>query len=76
MYEVHHYTLCRGWVNTWTVEETPERFTELEAARQAIADFLEDIATEIIEGNRAVDEGYDHEDFTIYDVVNQCYVEI
>lgn len=72
-YEIQHYTLCDGWVNTWTVHEadgssTPETFPSIEAAEAALSDFLSDIAAEIEAGARVPDEGYFADEFRIVPV--------
>jgi hypothetical protein len=36
LYEVQTYTLCDGWINTWTVDDKPETFECYEDAIQAI----------------------------------------
>ena len=39
-YEVQHYTLCDGWINTWTVDDKPEYFDTYEDAEASLAYFL------------------------------------
>lgn len=45
-YEVHHFTLIDGWVNTWSIwdDETddfaPEQFDTLAEAQAALDDFF------------------------------------
>jgi hypothetical protein len=45
-YEIQHYTLCDGWINTWTIEQDgdyePEYFDTREDAEIALQDFLND----------------------------------
>lgn len=46
-YEVQHYTICDGWVNTWTMTDEdgtvrPEYFATPEQARAAIHQFIHD----------------------------------
>lgn len=46
-YEIQHYTLCDGWVNTWTIEQDngdsePEYFDTREDAEMALQDFFND----------------------------------
>ena len=48
-WEVQTFTLCEGWVNTWTVckhgqEPTAQPFETREEAEAALAEFLDDIA--------------------------------
>ncbi|GJL80239.1 MAG: hypothetical protein NPINA01_32280 [Nitrospinaceae bacterium] len=77
-YEVHTWTLCQGWVNCWTVtalEETPHTFKTIEAAQAEIDEFFADIEDQINSGERASEEGYDPEEFRIYDNVKRQYVD-
>lgn len=51
-YEVHHFTLCDGWINCWrTIDAagnvTPEQYDTHAEADAAIDEFLGDIAAEI-----------------------------
>ena len=76
-YEVQTWTLCDGWMNTWSIIEEagdniftdiPETFPTREEAQQALDEFLFDIQSEIDTGQRSADEGYDAEDFRIVQV--------
>ena len=76
-YEVQTWTLCDGWINTWSISEevgvniftdVPETFATKEDAQQALDEFLSDIQSEIDAGQRAADEGYQVEDFRIEEV--------
>lgn len=76
-YEVQHFTLCDGWINTWSYSaeilkgrfiEFPETFASREEAREALDEFLADIQEEIHAGQREADEGYDPDDFRIAEV--------
>jgi hypothetical protein len=43
-YEVQTYTLCDGWINTWTDEdENPIVFDNLEAAKKELLDHFKDL---------------------------------
>ena len=69
-YEIQTFTLCDGWVNTWTVHHgdrtsAPETFTTKEEAQAALDEFFADIQEEIDAGQREPDEGYDREEFRI-----------
>ena len=71
-YEVQHYTLCDGWVNTWTISEgdddpIPQVFATRDEAQAELDEFLRDIQDEIDCGDRAPDEGYDASEFRIVD---------
>ena len=72
-YEVHHFTLCDGWINCWkridaNGSETPEQYDTLAEAEAAIEEFLSDIASEIASGERAPDEGYDRDEFAVVEI--------
>ncbi|HEB72007.1 MAG TPA: hypothetical protein ENI77_05245 [Nitrospirae bacterium] len=78
-YEVHHYTLCEGWVNCWTVtdnenSEYPDSYSTIEAAQAEINELLSDIQSEIDRGERHAGEGYDAEEYQIYDNIEKEYV--
>jgi hypothetical protein len=68
MYEVQHFTLCDGWVNTWlnwdnegnSVLETFETFAD---ACMALDDFLADELMEFEAGN--IESPYEREEFRI-----------
>lgn len=43
-YEIQTYTLCEGWVNSWTDEnETPVVFDTLEQAEAELSEYLADL---------------------------------
>ena len=78
-YEVQTYTLCDGFVNTWSTEDAagntiPSTFDTREAAQAEIDEFFDDIESEIAAGERGADEGYDRDDFQIV-LVGQRYVD-
>jgi hypothetical protein len=68
MFEVQTYTICDGWVNCWTVDDEPQYYDTREEAEAEIAEFLDDIATEIQLGVRKADEGYSEEDYRVVEV--------
>lgn len=72
-YEVQHYTLCQGWVNNWTIwddenGERPQTFNTVDEAQAELDEFFNDINTEILNGERGVDESYDHDEFMIVEI--------
>lgn len=73
-YEVQHYTLCDGWINTWTCwegdtdERVPETFSSFKDAQSALDDFLEESQWEYEEGNLESPE--DRNDYRIVEVCN------
>jgi len=69
-YEVQHYTICDGWINTWLVcdednNEIPQVFDTKEEAQAELDEFLMDIQEEIKAGERKADEGYSADEFRI-----------
>jgi len=73
-YEVQHYTLCGGWMNSWTIykdgKDIPQIFDTEAEAQAELYEFFVDIANEIIRGERKPDEGYDQEEFRIVSLVS------
>ena len=73
-FEVQHYTLCDGWVNTWSCweddseESVPETFDSFASALMALDDFLEEEEQEFKEGN--IESPYLREEFRIVEVCN------
>lgn len=70
-YEVQHFTLCDGWINTWSADAftgTPETFDSYEEAQAALDEFLSDIEDEVNAGQRTADEAYSIHEFRIAEV--------
>jgi|GWRWMinimDraft_15_1066023.scaffolds.fasta_scaffold38552_1 hypothetical protein len=76
-YEVQHFSLFDGWVNTWSFQEeildgifteVPETFATRKEAQAALDEFLRFTQDEIDAGQRAAAEGYDPDDFRIAQV--------
>jgi hypothetical protein len=71
-YEVQTWTLCDGWINTWSICEEagdiPETFATREETYAALCEFLADIQAEIDAGQRSADEGYDADDYRVAEV--------
>ena len=71
-YEVQHYTLCGGWINTWSIEEDgvskSQVFDSKEEAQAELDEFLQEIADEIKCGERDPEHGYDAGEFRIEEV--------
>jgi len=71
-YEIQQYTLCDGWINTWSIEEggvsKPLVLDSKEEAQKELDDFLREIAEEIEYGEREPENGFDAEDFRIEEV--------
>lgn len=60
-YEVQHYTICYGWVNTWAYAAAegvmqPETFATAEEAQAALDEFFEDLEEEVAAGQMAPHE--------------------
>jgi hypothetical protein len=57
-YEVQHYTLAYGWINTWSYAESDgvlhaETFTTDDEAEAALDEFFTDLEEEVAAGNIA-----------------------
>lgn len=73
-YEVQHYTLCEGWINSWRIcedgEDIPHIFDTEAEAQAELNEFFVDIANDIKHGEREPNEGYDQEEFKIVPLVS------
>jgi len=54
-YEIQHYTLIDGWINTWAYAEGdgvmhPETFATADEAQAALDEFFEDLEEEVQAG--------------------------
>ena len=54
-YEIQHYTIFYGWVNTWAYAEAdgvmqPETFATAAEAQAALDEFMEDVEEEVAAG--------------------------
>ena len=71
-YEVQQYTLCEGWVNTWTICEeditTPQIFDTQEEAQVELDEFFREIHEDIEYGEHDPDNGYNTEEFRVVEV--------
>jgi len=70
-YEVQHFTLCDGWVNTWSDydedgNETPSTYDSFEDALNELDSFLDDEQEAFEEGN--IESPYDRDEFRIVEV--------
>ena len=57
-YEIQHYTICYGWVNTWAYAEAdgvmqPETFATAAEAQAALDEYLADVEEEVAAGQMA-----------------------
>ena len=68
MFEIQHYTICDGWINTWSIcdDEIPERFQSYDEALIALNEHIDDIKFEYKAGNIA--DLYTEEQFRIKEV--------
>lgn len=62
-YEIQHFTLADGWVNTWSQDGKPETFPTEAAANDALDDFLTEVEASIAVGD--MEGGYDRSEFRI-----------
>ena len=44
MFQIETFTLCDGWVNTWTTDDKPKTFARYADAVWALAEFYSDMA--------------------------------
>ena len=70
-FEVQHYTLCDGWVNTWTTydddgKEIPSLFESYSQALIELDDFLENEHEAFIQG--WIESKYTSDEFRIVEV--------
>ena len=63
-YQVQTYTLCDGWINTWTENDTPLTFDTLEEAQIALQDHLNDLAHAVMFGM----DDHNPEDYRIKEI--------
>lgn len=73
-WEVQHYTVCGGWVNTWQVDDQPQRFATREDAQAELDQFLAEILAEIEAGDRDPDAGYSADEFRVVPVGCKTFV--
>jgi hypothetical protein len=71
LYEVQEYTLCDGWVNNWSFEDTagnvqPSTFDSYEAAQAELINFIDDCVDEVRDGN--MPDAPEYTDFRIVEV--------
>jgi hypothetical protein len=72
-FEVQHYTLCDGWINTWRDinergEETPSIYWTYTEALDELTDFLAQEHEAFAEGN--IDSMYDINEFRIMEITD------
>jgi hypothetical protein len=67
MFEIQEYTLCDGWINTWSEDDgSPVRFSSLAEAEKELQDFIFDQNEAVFMGCMA--ECYDIDDYRIVPV--------
>jgi hypothetical protein len=67
-FEIQHFTLCDGWINTWSDGETgePTIYDSYDQARDDLADFLDQEAEAYFNGD--IESRYDADEFRIVEV--------
>ena len=71
VYEIQHFTLCDGWVNTWTIANEDgstqlEYFNSKIEAQEALNEFLEDEYLAYVKGY--TDSPFKENEFRIMEV--------
>ena len=61
-FEIQTYTLCDGWVNTWTDDDVLVTFDTYEAAQAELDDHLADLAHAVENGHM---DDYSADDYRI-----------
>lgn len=79
IFEVHTWALCGGWSNCWSVtdkhgNEQPDSYPTIKAAQAEIDELFDDIKSEISSGERSPEDGYDRDDYRIFDTAKNEYV--
>ena len=72
-YELQQNTLCQGCVNNWTIwddenGEQPHTFETVEEAQAELDDFFNDINTEILNGERDIENDFCIDEFMIVEI--------
>ena len=70
-FEVQEFTLCDGWINTWTTydddgNEVPSQFDSEEGAQASLDDFFKQCRRAV--KNREMEDVPDAEDFRIVEI--------
>jgi hypothetical protein len=73
-YEVQHYTLCDGWINTWTIydennNEVADVYDTYEDAQKALDYFLDQEHKAY--KRKEIDSMYEADEFRIEEVLNE-----
>ena len=68
-YEVQHYTIFWGWVNTWSYADEngamqPETFSTAEEAQAALDEYFQDLEEEVEAGHI---EPYSRSEFRVWE---------
>jgi hypothetical protein len=71
VYEIQHFTICDGWVNTWTIENEDgttqlEYFDSIIDAQESLNEFLDEEYTTYVMGY--TDSPFKEEEFRIVEV--------
>jgi hypothetical protein len=51
MFEVQQFTVCDGWVNTWSIGDEPERFETRKDAKTELGIYLVDCLNAVLDGH-------------------------
>ena len=72
-FEIQHYTLVNGWINTTTTENDkgeiiPVTYATVAEAQTELDEFMSEIDEQIATGEREPDHGYSLDEFRIAEV--------
>lgn len=76
-YAVHTWTICDGWINTWTEtiegKEHPQTFPSIEEARAEITQHIRDSLYSYRKGY--LESPYSSEEYRVFDRITQSYID-
>lgn len=69
-FEIQHFTLCDGWINTWSDGETgkPTIYDDYDQAKADLADFLDQEDEAYFNGY--IEDRYHADEFRIMEIEN------
>lgn len=71
-FEIQHFTLCDGWINTWSDDHGhPIPFTTEKEAQQALNEFFDELQESVERGDMDKHSMYDQDVFRIVPIRNK-----